>query len=409
MKKTLYILILIAAVGAALAYIELDTDDEISYRFVEVVKGDIEATVGATGTLAAVRTVEVGTQVSGQISQVYVDYNDRVEKGQRIAAIDPTLLEQAVRVADAEVERSRAELLLRDSEFARNLQLFERQVITESEFGLHEYNLAVAQANLKAAEISLERARQNLAYTYIDAPVNGVITERNVDVGQTVAATLSSPVLFLIAEDLSRMEILASVDESDIGFIEEGQEVRFTVQAHKEDVFHGVVRQVRLQPRLEDNVVNYTVVVEVDNSDQKLLPGMTATVDFLIDTATDVYTIPNSALRFRPTEAMINEVRARGTASDSPPETILNARPQDGSRGSTDVTRLWYLDNEGLTANLRVRTGLSDGQLTEIEASDLKPGMQIIAGVAVAEQQSDGVNPFNDATQYAGRGRRGGF
>lgn len=199
------------------------------YRLATVERGDIESAVSATGTLSAVTTVQVGTQVSGKVTGLFVDFNDRVKKGQLIARIDPTLQEQAVRDAEANLERARAELDRAEREYERNRTLFERKVITDSEFSSIQYNLAVARASLKSSQVSLERARQNLSYTEIYAPIDGIVVERNVEPGQTVAASMSTPQIFLIANDLAEMQILASVDESDIGRIKEGQPVRFSV------------------------------------------------------------------------------------------------------------------------------------------------------------------------------------
>src|SRR5262245_115302 len=281
------------------------------YRFATVERGNLEAAVSATGTLSAVTTVSVGTQVSGKIVETKVDFNDRVKKGELVARIDPTLLEQAVRDAQAGLERNEAEAEQAEREFKRNEQLFERKVLTEIEFNNAKYALAVARANVKSAQVTLDRARQNLSYTQIFAPIDGIVVERNVDVGQTVTASMSTPQLYLIANDLEQMQILASVDESDIGVIHDGQNVRFTVQAYPNEHFQGEVKQVRLQSKTTENVVNYTVVVRVENKGGKLLPGMTATLDFLTGEATDALLVPNSALRFRPTEEMREEIRKR--------------------------------------------------------------------------------------------------
>src|SRR5688500_14733340 len=261
--------------------------------------------------LGSVTTVQVGTQVSGQVAAIHVDFNDTVKKGQLIARIDPTLQQQSVRDAEAGFERVQAELVQAQRDYDRNKQLFEQRVLTETEFNAAEYRLAVVKASAKSAQITVDRARQNLAYTSIYAPIDGIVVERNVDVGQTVAASLSAPQLFLIANNLSRMQILASVDESDIGLIKDGQEVRFSDQAYPVETFRGTVRQVRVQSVTQENVVNYTAVVEVDNASGKLLPGMTATVDFLTGAAKNVLLVPNAALRVRPSMAMLEQVRGQ--------------------------------------------------------------------------------------------------
>lgn len=400
---------------------QADAAETPAYRFAAVERGSLEAAVSATGTLGAVTTVQVGTQVSGQVSAIYVDFNDRVRKGQLIARIDPTLQEQSVRDAQAQVERAQAELAKAQADFARNQQLHERKVVTDAEFSAIQSTLAVTRASVKSAQVTLDRARQNLAYTSIYAPIDGIVVERNVDVGQTVAASLSAPQLFLIANDLSRMQILASVDESDIGIIEEGQPARFTVQAYGDEPFTGTVRQVRLQSTTTENVVSYTAVVEVENRDGKLLPGMTATVDFLTGSATDVLTVPNSALRFRPTEEMLAEMRAANGGGDSARATArrqaagASGAARSGAAGSGSARpassgRLWVLE-DGKLSTVRVRTGITDGQKTEVSGEGLADGTQVIIGTAQAAGGATAASssPFGGAQSQGGPPRPGGF
>ena len=427
-----------------------NSDEEAPYRFATVERGDLEASVSATGKLGAVTTVQVGTQVSGQVSAIYVDFNDRVRKGQLIARIDPTLQQQAVRDALAGLERVQAERAQALREYNRNKQLFDRKVLTEAEFNNAQYALAIANASVKSAQVTLDRARQNLSYTSIYAPIDGIVVERNVDVGQTVAASLSAPQLFLIANNLSRMQILASVDESDIGLIKDGQEVRFNVQAYPDETFKGTVRQVRLQSVTQENVVNYTAVVEVDNSSGKLLPGMTATVDFLTGAAKNVLMVPNAALRFRPTAEMQEQVRGQlasagrgdsgqGRAGDTGGGSSDSARraqfiaaqrqarasgggggrpggpgvggggaPRRGGGGPrpNEAVMLWTVDKAGKLSVVRVRAGLSDGQKTEVRGEGLTEGMQVIVGVTQDGGGAPG-SPFQ-AQQQTGP-RPGGF
>jgi HlyD family secretion protein len=449
---------LLVILVVAVAYARGREDNSGVYRFVTVERGDLEATVSATGKLEAVTAVQVGTQVSGQVSAILADFNDRVRRGQLIARIDPTLQQQAVSEALAGLERAQAELAQAQREFDRNQQLFERKVLTEAEFNNSQYRLAVARSTVRSAQVSLARARQNLAYTSIYSPIDGIVVERNVDVGQTVAASLQAPQLFLIANDLARMQILASVDESDIGVIREGQPVRFTVQAYPNESFEGTVRQVRLQSSVQENVVNYTVVIEVANTTGRLLPGMTATVDFLTGSARDVLLVPNAALRFRPTEAMLAYVRATqqggesqgrdpangavrrdtpamqtagDTAARAAGDTTRRGEPGGSARqargaqagqggggppgggragqrgGRANSAVLWYLDPAGKPAMVRVRTGLSDGQRTQVEAPTLTEGMQIIVGTTQAAA-AGGSNPFQQQRQTGPRGP-GGF
>jgi HlyD family secretion protein len=248
----------------------------------------------------------------------------------------------------------------------------------------------VQQANVKSARIALDRARQNLAYTKIYAPIDGVIVERNVDVGQTVAANFSTPQLFLIANDLSDMQILALVDESDIGAIKTGQPVQFTVQAYPNETFAGTVQQVRLQSKTQDNVVNYTAVVGVKNSTGKLLPGMTATAQFLTGSAENVLVVPNSALRIKPTAAMLAQAKH-----------IVGT--DDGQQANSAI--LWTLDNNGVLAAVRVRTGLSDETETEVAGSHLTSGTKIVIGVVDAGSASgdeSSRNPFESPRPAGG-------
>ncbi|HZF24968.1 MAG TPA: efflux RND transporter periplasmic adaptor subunit [Steroidobacteraceae bacterium] len=401
--------------------------DASPYRLAAVERGDLEATVSSTGALSAVTTVQVGTQVSGKVVAIHADFNDRVKMGELIAQIDPVVLQQAVQDAQAGLERSQAELAQTSREYQRNKLLFERKVLTEIDFNTAKYAFNVAQTNVKSAQVSLDRAKLNLGYSNIYAPIDGVVVERDVDVGQTVAASLSAPQLFLIANDLSQMQILASVDESDIGAIHEGQSARFTVQAYPNETFTGAVKQVRLQSKTTENVVNYTVVVSVANPGGKLLPGMTATIDFLTGSAKNVLLVPNAALRFRPTEEMRAQMRkkfagARGGASDpNNPDAQLaaaagravgSATPRNpaaaGSR-PRNALMLWYVDDKGEPAVTRVRTGLSDGQRTEVSGKNLKEGMQAIVGVTQTAPTTAASSPFQPQTPTQQPRRPGGF
>ena len=380
-------------------------------------RGDLDLSVSATGTLSAVKTVSVGTQVSGQVAEMFVDFNDPVKKGQLLARIDPTLAQQAVTDAQASVERARADLDLAQREYSRNSSLVKEGLLAPGSFDAIESRVAVARANLKSAQVSLDRARQNLTFTEIHAPIDGVVVERNVDVGQTVAASLSAPQLFLIANDLSRMQILAQVDESDIALIREGQPVRFTVQALPDEPFTGTVQQVRLQSTIAENVVNYTVVVEVENRQNKLLPGMTASLDFLVKSADDVMKVSNAALRFTPPASMLPErPRTNSTArasGEARPERRRGGPGQAGgsARGERGGSfgRLFYLDDAGAVKVARVRTGISDRSMTEIQGSDIRPGMKVIAGITSSDSaEAEASNPFGGRQQPQQRRGPGG-
>lgn len=389
-----------------------------AYRFVEIDQGNIEAVVSSTGTIGAVTTVEVGTQVSGILSTIYVDFNDSVQQGQVIAHLDTTLLAIQVQEAKANVELADAQVRRAERDFARVDALHKEKAVTDADYSEAQYTIEAARASAKLAKIRLEQARRNLSYATIYAPISGTVIERDVDVGQTVAASLAAPKLFLIANDLSHMQILVGVDESDIGRIRQGQTARFTVQAYTDKTFTGTVRQVRLQSTILDNVVNYTVVVAVDNQDGLLLPGMTATVDFLVEEATDVLRVANAALRFRPSEEVLAEIRKRreaeraerGSAPDSTRSGDGSGRgammggSRSGSQRPSNMTFLYYVDEKGELAAVPVRTGISDGQMTAITGRKIEPGMMVVAGVTSAAKTASS-NPFQG--QETGPRRRG--
>jgi HlyD family secretion protein len=397
-------------------------DEAAAFRYGEVTRGDLSSTVSATGSLGAVTTVQVGTQVSGQVSAIYADFNDQVKKGQLLARIDPTLAEQGVQDAQAGLDRARAELQAAQADYARNRPLYDAKVITATEFQGYDTKLRVARADLKSAQVTMQRAQRNLGYTQIYAPIDGIVVERNVDVGQTVAASFSAPQLFLIANDLSKMQILAKVDESDIGQISTGQPVSFTVQSFADRTFRGTVKQVRLQSTTTENVVNYTAVVEVDNPGGTLLPGMTATVDFETGSARAALLVPNSALRFTPSDEELKKsgldpdsLRTRGgTGSQRRASTGgaatggANAGPggagnaglrAQGGAARSKRGRLWVEDADGKLRMIRVTTGLTDGKKVIVGSN------QAATATATAGQTA---NPLGGATQQQGRGRGGG-
>ena len=387
------VLALVVLAGAGYGYWRRGAGDGAPrYRFATVERGDVEYLVSSTGKLEPVTKVAVGTQVSGIISEILVDFNDQVQKGQVVARIDPTLLESAVRDAQANLARNLAQFQQLQSEYNRIEKLSREGLVSQTEYDTAKYSLEVGRETVSSSEIALARAKQNLSYATIYAPISGTVIERNVDVGQTVAASFSAPQLFLIANDLRRMQILATVDESDIGRIREGQSVRFRVQAYPDRTFEGTVRQVRLQSTLVENVVNYTVVVDVENKDRLLLPGMTATVDFSVEMATDVLKIQNSSLRFRPTAEMLATLRESGGRRPGSSEA--------GVRGA----RLWILGADGKLSVIPIETGLTDGQWTEISGEGIEEGKEAIAGV-ISEETPATSNPF--AGPQPGPGRFG--
>jgi HlyD family secretion protein len=343
--------------------------DGPDYRTEPVTRGDIQQAVTATGNVNAVTTVLVGTQVSGTIKTLFADFNSRVKKGQMIARIDPSTFESQVLQAQANLlsaqanlEKAEASLVDAKRTFERNKELLTKNLIARSDLDTAEtnYSTSKAQVNASKAQVeqtraALEYAQQNLAYTKIVSPVNGVVISRNVDVGQTVAASFQTPTLFTIAEDLTKMQIDTNVAESDIGVIKVGQLVDFSVDAYPDTTFKGKVSQIRQAPLTIQNVVTYDVVVRVDNRDLKLMPGMTANVLIIITTRRDTLRMSNAALRFR--------------FSDKPA----------GAMGAGDKKgpMVWVLEN-GKPKRINVAPGISDGAYTEVVSGELKEGQNLI-------------------------------
>jgi HlyD family secretion protein len=399
-----------------------------SFRFVTIEKGNMQSKVSATGTLGAVTTVSVGTQVSGQVASLLVDYNAVVKKGQLLATIDPTLARSAVVDAQANVDKAQAELLQMQRDYNRNRELSTQGLIAKSLYEQSQSSMLVAQAQVRSAQVAMDRAKQNLSFTSIYAPIDGVVVERNVQQGQTVAASLSAPQLFLIANDLAHMQILAQVGEGDIAQIKQGQLVKFSVQALPNQTFTGTVQQVRLQSTTADNVVNYTVVIAVENAQNKLLPGMTARVDFLTQSAAGVLKVSNAALRFQPTDEQLTQLgvqkaatpaktgtsAATSTMSDADRAARRAARAAGSGARPTSAT-LYYLDADGHVATTKVRTGISDGTSTQIEGRNIQAGMKVIAGITSGAQTASTstapttTSPFSGGGQQRGGGRQGGF
>jgi HlyD family secretion protein len=434
------------------------------YQLAEVTRGDIENTVSSTGTLSAVRTVEVGAQVSGIIDSLYVDFNSAVRKDQVLAVLDTTLFAAQVLDARAGLMRAKAQLLQAESEFKRNKPLFENGFLAESEWLVIKTTYEAARASYESAAAALERAKTNLTYTTIRSPIDGTIIERNVDLGQTIAASFQAPKLFVIAQDLSKMQIDVNVDESDIGSIKAGMDVRFSVQAYPDETFTGTVRQVRLQPTTIQNVVNYTAVVDASNERGLLLPGMTATVDFIIASKKDVLLVPNTALTFKPPDELVAELKERmqkrmaehgapgGAPGTAIGQTVRDSASGGGNEGkgerrapgegtgsregtgrfggtrapggtggfaaaaaagsSGTRSRVFYIDSKGAVAMAFVTPGTTDGRNTEIVGpTPLAEGTQVITGVSSAAPKAGSRTRFslNPDTHHGPPGvRRGG-
>ncbi len=370
------ILVLLALLIGVGGVAWLRSEKSPRYRTAPVERGEIVATVSASGTLNAVTTVQVGSQVSGKIKNLYADFNSRVEKGQLIGRIDPDTFEAKVNQAKADADNARVGV--KDAKIKRDSRaaLFQEGGISQEERDSAQASYDSAAARLEAALAALRAAQVDLDRTYIHAPVNGVVIARNVDVGQTVAASLQAPILFLIAEDLSKMQVDTNVDEADISRIQVGQQASFTVDAFPEEVFKGQVVQIRQAPIVQQNVVTYNVVVAVVNPELKLKPGLTANVKILVDRRANALKIPNAALRFRP---------------PSPDGEPLAA--QEKTRGPS---QLWILD-DGRLSGVAVKLGLSDEYFTEVLEGDVKEGQSVVVGSGARDasrRPQQGSGPF---------------
>lgn len=432
MRKIIFIsLIVVLATAGGWYYWSSDSGSEkIEYRIEKVTKGEIQVVVTATGTLSAVRTVQVGSQVSGILSKINVDFNDKVTKGMIVAQIDPTFLEASVRDAQASLQRARAQLNKSKRSYERIKSLMKKDLASEADYDAALTEYESSQAGYKQTEAQLERAKINLRYATIKSPIDGVVISRAVDVGQTVAASLSAPTLFTIANDLTKMQVQTSVDEADIGKVQNDQEVTFTVDAYPEQTFKGKVRQVRLSPKVEQNVVNYTVIIDVPNEELKLMPGMTATVTIMINKKEDVIKVPTLALRFNPPESEIDTVRTvsvpqkgrdsarterwRGMREGSGMGMGQgmgsgNFNPQEFQRrmAARGGGRIWIMNERKKLEPVLVRTGLSDGTFTEIVRGNIEEGQEIVIGIVTQRSTTaQSASPFNQQRTTGGVPRR---
>jgi HlyD family secretion protein len=374
--------VVIVIIAAAATFIFFgNKGSEPKYKTEKITKGDIITSVTATGTVNAVTTVLVGTQVSGTIEKIYVDFNSSVKKGQIIAQIDPALFDEQVQqqkanllAAKANQEKAEATLVDAKRTKERNAELFSKNLIARSDLDTADTNyetskasVGAAKAQVAQADAALRNAQTNLGYTRIVSPVDGTVVSRNVDVGQTVAASFQTPTLFTIAQDLTKMQIDTSVDEADIGKVKVGQDVEFTVDAYADNTFKGKVGQVRIAPITVQNVVTYDVVITVDNPDVKLKPGMTANVSIIVAEKKDILRVPNAALRLKPSGM------------------TKTKQPQKGSA-------VWILENERLK-RLPVTVGIGDGNFTEITKGELKEGQDVITEETVAKTKGPTTGP----------------
>jgi HlyD family secretion protein len=405
--------------------------DKIQYFVAPVDRGDIHAVVEATGTINAVITVQVGSQVSGTISKLFVDFNSRVKRGQVVAQIDPALFQGAVLQAKADlanaeanlaaakagVEKAKASEIQTKADYLRTVGLAKQAVMSQQQLDLAKANYDSAGAAVSAADAQVTQAaaqlqqkqaavavaQTNFDYTTIHAPIDGTVIARNVDVGQTVAASLQAPTLFTIAQDLTKMQVYTSTDESDVGMIKNGQAVTFKVDAFPRDTFSGRVSQIRMNATTVQNVVTYNTVIDFDNPELKLFPGMTAYITIPVASRSDVLRVANGALRYKP-DLTADQIRAiyqshgleeGGTRASGSDAGASPGRPRSAGRegGGTDsgevktpaldVAVIWRLLPDNTLEPIRIRTGITDHTVTEVLGvlnGELKPGDPLITG-----------------------------
>jgi HlyD family secretion protein len=452
MKRAIIVVLLVAGVAAAGAYSAFRPGGDVHIDTAPITRGEIVDAVGSSGTLQAVNTVQVGSQASGNISWLGADFNSIVRAGQVIARIDPSIFEAQVEQAEAnlvraeaDLERNRVALADAQTKFARAQALATQSLLPQSDLDTARAavdgaaaQIRSSQASVVQARASLNQNRVNVKHCVITTPIDGIVIQRSVDVGQTVAASLQSPTLFVIAADLTKMQVNASIDEADVGRIRPGQPVTFRVDAYPGEEFRGAVAQVRLQPVVVQNVTTYATIIDVPNPSLKLKPGMTATLRVQIARRADTLRIPNAALRFRPTGdvfAALNQpvpqepeagrgshvaraVNPGGPAPSAQAQlTPVAYSPKPSPAvppGTIDQLfaplapvespgRVWLADGNQLKA-VALRRGITDGTFTELLSGELQEGAQVVTGVNFGARRA----PAGPAGSPFGRGQWGG-
>jgi HlyD family secretion protein len=392
-KKTLVIIGIVSVLGiAGLMALKPFAKKEVaaSFNTVRVEKGNISNTVTATGTIEALKTVNVGTQVSGIILHIYVDFNDKVRQGQLLAKLDETPLRTQLSQSQSAVDQAQAQLHFEEATYKRLQILYDKQLIAQTDYDQAQYNFENSKAALANARSALDRAKVNLEYATITSPIDGVVLNRAVEEGQTVAASFSTPTLFTIVNDLTQMQVQTSVDEADIGKIIKGQRVEFTVDAYSDLKFEGMVTQVRLQPVTTNNVVTYVVILNAPNPDKKLMPGMTASAIIYVEEKTNTLVISGKAVRFAPDQAylkkMSEKIQANGSLPRAPAGQPMNGLPSPGApsgqmNSDPTIKTVWLKDETTGLRPAAVKTGIDNGTSVEI-LSGLKEGDDVVTSIA---------------------------
>jgi len=414
-KRVIYsIVILLVLAGAFTAFRLTGKSKPVAQlETVSVIRGDISNIITATGTLEAIETVEVGTQVSGVINNIYVDYNSEVKRGDILARLDETPLQATLDQSKASVDNAMAELNYQKANYERIKVLAEKNLIARSDYELAEYNYRKAEASLKNAQSVYDKNLINLNYATIYSPIDGIILDRAVDEGQTVAASFSTPTLFTIVQDLTKMQVEASVAEADIGQVRVGQRVEFTVDAYYGMKFEGRVTQIRLQPVESSNVITYTVIIEAPNPDKKLMPGMTANVSFYVTEKKNILLIPATAVYFAPDQLKWDsylkghpEMSLNTEKPSGPPAGMPKNEPERAGRqisepnpatANENIRTVWIV-RDSIIQPCRIETGETDEINYEL-ISGLKEGDRLVSSIDIpdngsAKQAAEAKSPF---------------
>jgi len=403
------LLVLIIGFSAWFFFIKKSTTGTLNMQTKEVEYGDILTSVTATGTIKPLLTVNVGTQVSGAISKIYVDYSSVVKKGQKLAELDRSTLQATYTASRASYESAKTELSYQRNNFERIKKLYNSQSVSKTDYETAEYQYRKAQDAFTIAKQDLKKSQTNLGYATIYSPIDGVVLSRAVDEGQTVAASFSTPTMFTIAKDLTKMQVIANVDEADIGNVKIGQNVMFTVDAFPNDQFQGKVIMVRLEATTTSNVVTYEVVIDAPNPSLKLLPGLTASVNIYTKERRNVLIIPAKAQRVRPTEEILAMIEAKtgskveriplsqitktikSTSKTAPKELAVETYGPDAPEGEVNQRTIWIKKADGSVAQRKIIIGVSDGVSTEV-LSGLQKGDMVITDLTISQATADKVS-----------------
>ncbi|WP_312196318.1 efflux RND transporter periplasmic adaptor subunit [Epilithonimonas vandammei] len=388
-KNSIIVLVATIVVFFGYKYFTTEKKASIAVQTVKLSKQNVTTSVTATGTVEPVDQVDVGTQVSGIINHIYADYNSPVKKGQLLAELDKTNLQESVNNALAQYNASLNELNYYQQNYNRQNNMYKSGVISKADYEQAAYQVKNSQETVSQRKTALAQARTNLSYANIYAPIDGIILSREVEEGQTVAASMTTPTLFTIAKDITKMQVEANVDEADIGGVEVSQRVSFTVDAYPQEEFSGRVRQVRLSATTESNVVTYTVIIDADNPEQKLKPGLTATITIFTQELKDIDTVPASAIAFSPDTETLQKYYQQNQIKAKIPEI---------KTGKNKEKYIWIKNNDGSLSQKQITIGINDGINIQV-VSGLTGSEQIVTSLEeqtepVAKSESDGSSPF---------------